>query len=131
MSELVHTNRYVHDFASALWICGTILMWMIERRPRAEGVGQETLTVLARLARQLWFITVPALVVSLASGGVRAATFARYEHPDEITASTVSILVAKHVVFAALVVWGVWVHWRSSSIAHLAAKGAAPPAPQS
>ena len=82
--ELIHLNRYVHDFTSAMWVCGSILLWMVCREWGRTGVQSDVSAVLARLVHSIRYLTVPALIITLASGGVRAATFVRYEHVGEV-----------------------------------------------
>jgi uncharacterized membrane protein len=120
VNALIGLNRYLHDFTSAMWVCGSILLWLVWRTSRRQGVPTEAGEALAALGLRLWFLTLPALALSLATGGVRAATFARYEHPGEITSSLVAVLAAKHVAFAAFGAWAVWVHWKSRASPALA-----------
>ncbi|MBM4035273.1 MAG: hypothetical protein FJ291_26310 [Planctomycetes bacterium] len=110
VSELLELNRYLHDFASAMWVCGSLLLWWVWREAR-RGEAQ----ALQRIAGKLWFLTVPSLAASLATGAVRAATFASHEHPGEVTASAVALLVAKHALFGLFVAWAVRAHWLSRS----------------
>jgi uncharacterized membrane protein len=109
---LVDLNGFLHDFTSALFFCGSILLWFLLRESRRDGVLPETRQALSRLARKLWSVTLPSLIVALATGGVRAATFAEYEYAGEITGTIVTALVVKHIVFTAFVAWGIWVHWK-------------------
>lgn len=115
MTELVHLNRYLHDFTSAMWVCGSILMWMVWRESQRDGVSAETGAMVERLVSKMTYLTIPALLITLASGGVRAFTFARYELVGEVTTSIVAGLVVKHILFALFVAWGVWIHWKSRS----------------
>lgn len=116
MRELLELNRYAHDFTAAMWVCGSILIWLICREAdRAEASGDSG-RMLQRLAGRIGLMTVPSLVISLATGGVRAVTFTRSEYVGEVTGALVTILVIKHVVFAALIAWGVWVHVRSRKL---------------
>ena len=121
MRALIELNRYLHDFTSAMWLCGSILLWLIWREARRQEASPEVGRVLGGLTARLWFLTLPALAIALGSGGIRAATFAEYEYVGDITKSVIVMLVAKHVVFAALVVWGVWVHQKSRRVRRLTA----------
>ncbi len=117
MRELLEFNRYAHDFTSAMWVCGSILIWMLAREAgRLDPLG-ESRPILLRLAGRMSLLTVPSLVITLASGGVRAVTFTRYEYAGEITTGLVVSLVVKHVLFAGVVAWGVCVHVRSRKLA--------------
>ncbi len=111
MRELIELNRYLHDFASAVWIVGSIVLWMLMKEWRRDGILAETALVIARMAGQMRTITIPALIITLCSGGVRALTFSKYEYVGEITTSVIVSLAVKHVVFALIIGWGVWIHW--------------------
>ena len=116
MRELVELNRYVHDFASAVWVSGSVVIWLLCREIRLLESLSEAALALGRVARRFAFLTIPALIVTLVTGGIRAATYSRYEHTGEITAAMVWVLVAKHLVFAAFVAWGLWVHRASRKL---------------
>jgi putative copper export protein len=111
--ELLELNRYAHDFTAAMWVCGSILIWLLCREIERTGAPVDSRRVFQRLARKIALITVPSLVITLASGGVRAMTFTRYEYVGQITTSLTVILVVKHALFAALIAWGIWIHLRS------------------
>ncbi len=112
MQELLELNRYMHDFTAAMWVCGSILIWLLCREARRLDVQAESVRVLLRLAGKISLITIPSLLIALASGGVRAVTFKRYEYAGEITTPLITMLVIKHVLFALFVTWGVWMHVR-------------------
>ena len=113
MKELIELNRYLHDFTSAMWACGSILIWLLSREARRAGASTDTVAVLLRLTGRLSYLTVTSLILTLASGGVRAATFAGYEHVGEITNRMIGIMIIKHAAFAAFVAWGIVVYWRA------------------
>lgn len=115
MRELVELNRYLHDFASALFFAGSLLIYILWREsPRGER-SSETREALAGVSGKMWYLTVPSLVIALASGGVRAATFAEYEYVGEVTGSIITLLVVKHVLYTAIAGWGIRVHWKARS----------------
>jgi len=107
LRELVELNRYVHDFSAAMWTCGAVAVWLVVRAARRD---EDALPSLAGVAMGLHWVTVPSLVIALASGGIRAAAYTSYEFTGPVTSSLVAILAVKHVVFAAVVAWGLWVH---------------------
>lgn len=112
MRLLVDLNGFLHDFTSALFFCGSILLWFLLRELSRGSVLPETGQALSRLARKLSSVTLPSLIIALATGGVRAATFAEYEYTGEITGAIITALVVKHIVFTAFVACGIWVHWK-------------------
>jgi uncharacterized membrane protein len=107
LRELVELNRYVHDFSAAMWTCGAVAVWLIVRAARRD---EDARPGLVGVATGLFWVTVPALVIALASGGVRAATYTSYEYTGPVTSALVAILTVKHVAFTAVVAWGLWVH---------------------
>jgi uncharacterized membrane protein len=107
LSELVELNRYVHDFSAAMWTCGVVAVWLIVRAARRDDDARPGL---AGAALALGWVTIPSLAIALVSGGIRAAAYTSYEYTGPMTSSLVIILAVKHVVFTAVVAWGVWVH---------------------
>ena len=112
METLVDLNRYLHDFSSAMWVCGTILIWMLSCDRARPDAPRGTRRSLLEVAGRYRFLTIPSLIISLVSGGIRAAAYAKYEHVGEVTSATIATMILKHVVFAAFVMWGIWVHWK-------------------
>ena len=113
MELLIDLNIYLHDFTSAMWVCGSILMWMLMRDATSGDASRDVTEALYRFAVRLRVLTIPSLCITLASGGIRAATFSTYEHAGPITTSVIVFLIIKHIAFAAFVAWGVWIHWKS------------------
>ncbi|MHC5111282.1 MAG: hypothetical protein ACYTHJ_15540 [Planctomycetota bacterium] len=112
MRELLELNRYLHDFTAAMWVCATILIWLIWREGEGGTLSSESGCVLQRLARKIALISIPSLVISLLSGAVRAVTFQQYEFVGEVTTPLIVVLVVKHAAFVAFIVWGIAVHLR-------------------
>ncbi len=125
MRELLELNRYVHDFTSAMWFCGSILMFLMVREARRLDASVEAGRAVLRVAGRIGYLTVPSLLITLVSGGVRAVTFTTYEYVGEVTSALVAILVVKHVLFAAIVTWGIWVHVTRRKLG-MTARGPAP-----
>ncbi len=113
MRELLELNRYAHDFGAALWVSGSLLLWLLCREVMNHDPVAEARRALLRFAGKLSYLTVPALVIALASGGVRALTFRKYEYVGEITQSLITLLIVKHVLFLAVIGWGIGMHVRA------------------
>lgn len=113
MRELLELNRYAHDFGAALWVSGSLLIWLLCREVMQRDAFPDARQALLHFARKLSYLTVPALIIALLSGGIRAVTFKKYEYVGEITQSLVTLLIVKHVIFAAVIGWGVWMHARA------------------
>lgn len=111
--ELLELNRYAHDFTAAMWVCGSILMWMLCREVKIQNIVADSLRAIARIARKISFITIPSLFIALGSGGVRAITFKEYEYNGEITRQLIIMLIVKHALFTAFIIWGIVVHVKS------------------
>jgi len=114
--ELIELNRWIHDFTAAMWCCGSILIWVLCREAvRARSVAEAAQRILSS-ASKVSILTIPSLVITLASGGIRALTFTTYEYVGEISTSMITILVVKHVVFVGVIVWGIVVHRRAGRL---------------
>ncbi len=113
MRELLEFNRYTHDFTAAMWVCGSILVWLMWREMARSRPTDETLHVVRGLCGKVTAISVPALVISLMAGGVRAITFRQYEFVGEITTTLIVALAIKHVLFVVFVIWGISVHMKA------------------
>ena len=113
MRELLELNRYAHDFGAALWVSGSLLLWLICREVMHLEPAAEARNALLCFAEKLSHLTVPALVIALASGGVRAITFQKYEYVGEITQALITLLIVKHVLFLAVIGWGIGMHVRA------------------
>ncbi len=113
MRELLELNRYAHDFTAAMWVCGSILIWMLCREVKIQNIVSDTLRTFARTSRKISFITIPSLFIALGSGGVRALTFKDYEYNGEITRELIIMLIVKHALFTALIIWGIVIHVKS------------------
>ena len=110
MREVANLNAYLHDFTSALWVCGSVLLFWLGRELRPLEPASATAAVLRRLVIQLKRLTVPGLIITLLSGGGRALMFERWEYGAPLTRDVVMLLIVKHIFFAGVVGWGVWVH---------------------
>lgn len=113
MRELLELNRYAHDFTAAMWVCGSILIWMLCREVKIQNIVSDTLRTFARTTRKISFITIPSLFIALGSGGVRALTFKDYEYNGEITRELIIMLIVKHALFTAFIIWGIVIHVKS------------------
>ena len=60
MIALIDLNRYTHDFTSAMWVCGSILLYVILREYEAADVSDATQTALGRLMATIRLLTVPS-----------------------------------------------------------------------
>lgn len=116
MRELLEFNRYAHDFTAAMWVCGSILIFLIWKEATRGGRSEETVQTLRGLCAKISWISVPALIISLLTGGVRALTFRQFEFVGEVTSTLIAALVIKHIVFLAFIVWGVSVHVRARKL---------------
>jgi len=108
--EIANLNAYLHDFTSALWVCGSLLLWWLGRELRGLNQDSQASAALRRIVLRLKRVTVPSLVLALLFGVVRAMLFERYEYGAPLTRDIVILLVLKHIVFAGVVAWGLWIH---------------------
>ena len=116
MRELLEFNRYTHDFTAAMWVCGSILIWLMWKESKRHADSTHITQVLKTLCGKVSLLSIPALVISLFAGGIRAVTFRQYEFVGEITTSLIVALAIKHVFFVVFIIWGIKVHTRARKI---------------
>ena len=110
MKEIASLNAYLHDFTSALFICGSILLWWLGKELRFLEPGSSAAAPMRRIVLRLKRITIAGLALSILFGIGRALMFERYEYGAELNRRILLVLIIKHLVFAGIVVWGLWVH---------------------
>jgi len=103
LAILVLLNNFLHDFSAAAWIFGAVILGAILRDSSSIGDCRQ-------LAARIVSLVSLAMRVSLAGivlfGGVRALAYRRYEWNDAAGEGQVPLLIAKHVLLAAVFAWG-------------------------
>lgn len=103
MAYLVLLNNYLHDFSVALWLVGAL---HIHSALRLAGDPETPAPAFSRLLRRMVTWMRFSVVGILVFGIVRALAYTRYEWSDAAGPAQVKLLMAKHVAFAVLFVWG-------------------------
>ena len=54
--ELLELNRYLHDFTAAMWVSGSILIWLIcsETRPSMKMMTEDMSRSMDMLVKRCW-----------------------------------------------------------------------------
>jgi len=100
-------NNYVHDVATGLLLLSALwLGW--SARDLGKRPGAEVVAVFRRSYRRCVRFVVGSCVLIATTGAVRAKFFMQVEWTPAAGGSFVEVLVAKHVLFAALLGAGVY-----------------------
>ena len=92
------------------WKTLGLLLWWLGRELRALEPVSPTSAALRLIVLKMKRLTVTSLVLALLFGVGRALMFERYEYGAPLTHGIVILLIVKHIFFAGIVAWGLWVH---------------------
>ena len=106
VSILVTVNNYFHDFATAVIIVGTYVMWLM--LGYAAKTGGDLPSKVAALYPRLLHVTGGTLVFLLIAGIVRTFTYKEFEWHDAIATGQVAALMVKHVILFLLFAYGIF-----------------------
>lgn len=95
-----------HDFAAGAWASTVFAVWYLSRFHGAAGCE-----VLAELAHTFFHIGLAAIVVVLATGAGRGFTYVSGVYGEDAERARRRLLVAKHIVLAAVFGVGTWWQW--------------------
>ncbi|GAB4292919.1 MAG: hypothetical protein Kow0090_07040 [Myxococcota bacterium] len=114
---IIMMNNYLHDLAAALLIMGAVIMFLFTRALDADNSSQ-AFALFLDVYNRLVKLCVVALVFIVVGGIIRAVTFADYEWQAAIGKGLVAAIIAKHILFFALLAAGVyfWVSLRKKMI---------------
>ena len=111
-------NNYFHDVATALLFTTAVVAWVLERRVAEDA---SALAALRAAYPALSRFAVFALLWIVVGGIPRTIFFPRYEFIPAVDKGLVALLVVKHVVMFAAVVFGgvMWLRIRKRAQAEL------------
>ena len=108
VSILVAINNYFHDFATAVIIIGTYVMWLMLGYAAKTG-GKGLSSSVAALYPRLLHVTGGTLALLLMAGIVRSFTYKWFEWVEALGMAQILVLVFKHVFMFAIVGYGIYV----------------------
>ena len=111
MIELLITiNNFAHDFVSAIFIAGIILLVILAREVEKHQ-SSETLALYSSVSRKFSPLILISLVLIFVFGYFRLLTY-DYQMPDNFAQSRVNILIIKHILLLGIVGYGAYLHFK-------------------
>lgn len=108
VSILVTINNYFHDFATAVIIVGTYVMWLMLGYAAKSG-DKDLPSTVAALYPRLLHVTGGTLMLLLMAGIVRSFTYKWFEWVEVLGMGQIVVLIFKHVFMFAIVGYGIYV----------------------
>ena len=109
MGLFILFNNFLHDFASALWLCSVGIVYFLEKEVTKDGskTAHEILSKVYLKWRWLFWLS---LVVVFICGTIRAISYRRFEWIESAGNLQVGILIFKHILLTVIVITGI-VYW--------------------
>lgn len=102
-------NGWIHDVAGGLWAAGLFVIWRLDHWRFTESDSPSTF-VLARVAHEMFWIMLAALLAILVTGAIRLVYWRNASTADELRYRRRSLLV-RHAVYLAIYVTGtIWAY---------------------
>lgn len=111
--SLIITNGFIHDFAAGIWLAEIVMIAWLHQ---AHLEHSSTVAVLNLLEHRLFWGSVAAAVVVMATGAGRTFTYVDNWYGAEAEAARRRALLVKHVVLFA--VWGAGYAWVWGKVFH-------------
>lgn len=104
---VVILNGFIHDFAAGIWLAAIVVIVWLHGAHMAE---QSTTAVLNVLERRMFFTSVGAAVLIMATGAGRTFTYVDNWYGEQAERARRKALIVKHVVlFSAYALGYLWV----------------------
>lgn len=101
MALLVLLNNFFHDFCAAGWIFGSVILWRLLKT--VSGVNDCLFAIIAGLVLKMMRWCFAGIVLF---GVIRALVYRSFEWNEAAGDAQVTLLLVKHVFFAAVFVPG-------------------------
>jgi putative copper export protein len=105
---LVIVNGFLHDFAAGIWLAGIVTISWLHHAHQAQP---ETTPVLNALERRMFWSTVAAAVLIMATGAGRTFTYVDNWYGEGAERARRRALLAKHVILLVAYGLGYWYIW--------------------
>lgn len=107
---LITVNTFVHDFASAMFLAGVIILAILAKEVEKQR-SKETLELYRSVSRKFSPLILISLVLIIICGVVRLLTY-DYQVPGDFAQTRVNILVIKHILLSIIVGYGIYLHFK-------------------
>ena len=105
--SLIVVNGFVHDFAAGIWLAAIVVIAWLHDAHLADSL---TANVLNQLERRLFWSSVAAAVLIMATGAGRTFTYVDNWYGEDAESARRRALIIKHIVlFTAYALGYLWV----------------------
>lgn len=104
----VMLNNYLHDLATAMFLCGVLLLWVLAGEIEHEGNKPGAKQLFVKIFTKFSPIITVSLVAIFAGGVIRAFNYRKYEWMEAAGRGQVTALVIKHIFLFIIVGTGVY-----------------------
>lgn len=108
MALFILMNNFLHDLAAAIWICGSVLLWLLSKEVDKEGSSGVLNAFFRKVFKKFSFLTLGSLVVIILGGIVRTAAYRQFEWIPAVGRGQVVVLIIKHILFFLAVAVGLY-----------------------
>lgn len=108
LGVLVMLNNYFHDFATALLVVSTYVMYLMVRYAEVSG-GKPLKESVVGIYPTMVHITGATLVLLLMAGIVRSFTYKWFEWVEVLGMGQIFVLAFKHIIMFTVVGYGIYV----------------------
>ena len=107
---LITVNTFVHDFASAMFIAGVIILVILAKEVEKRQ-SKETLELYRSVFGKFSPLILISLVLIIICGVVRLVYY-DYQVPADFARTRVDILVIKHILLSVIVGYDIYLHFK-------------------
>lgn len=114
---LITLNNFLHDLASAVWFCGTLIIFFTVM----EGVKSYKADVnnfVVKIYKKFLWITNISLAIVILGGSIRAFNYKKYEWAEALGRDQIFLLIVKHILWGLIVMAGIFLQIKLYRIIH-------------
>lgn len=102
---LLTVNRYLHDFAAAMWVSVILILYILDKEAGAKK-DVIPLEFMVRVYRKLNVLFWISFFFIFFCGTVRAITYRQFEWDEKMGLSQIWLLLIKHIIFFLMLILG-------------------------
>lgn len=103
MAVLILLNNFMHDFAAAGWLFGSVLLYLTIKGKDPDSFKNEELIEIFKRIIMLMKISLAGIIVF---GIVRMLAYKTYEWNEAAGQSQVTMIIVKHIILTVIFVFG-------------------------
>ncbi|MBO8126322.1 MAG: hypothetical protein H0Z38_03695 [Firmicutes bacterium] len=109
---LIMLSNYFHDLAVGILFSAMLLTWYLHRSALEMGYSPGQNTLVKKVVQRMHYAALGAWVWILIGGIIRTINYRRYEWLPAAGRGQVTALVLKHIVLAAVAIYGAVTQYR-------------------